>query len=447
MLYSGVNAGYVLIVSGVLAMGLGLNVLVVLQQLSWAVTVGLCSFTVVKITRRTWVAVPAVILGGYPGIQIYGNLLMSESTFVCCVTNATCLLLLARQAASPRLKLGGIVGAIMFATLAAVTKAQGAGVVLLVAAIGVATVYSAGWRYSFSAFAAGITSLCVVVGANLVRDASLDRTSRLFGAKTLFCSHLDIVMNSSSVERLAKDTFGASAPEILETMREMRYAGPTVFPTLGFNADECQHNPSFDNLAESANPRGTNGLRDWYLKALRAAIFEHPTQYLQKVVRQITYGLRMSVPPHGLGQNWTGVPERQQLASQMLEGHAHATAFAASPYTIRAGWLARLESFSSYSLRAMSLLTGSALLLSVVAVFWPAYRNGARSIATGAAVAALVWWSQTLAIAASHTLDVWRYVIPVVPSAIICLLLFTCASLSMITRRDGAWSRDLERKR
>jgi len=433
VLFSGVNAGYVLVISVVLAMGAGLNTLVAFQQVIWAISVGLGTLTVVKISKRPWLAFPMASLGGYPGIQMYGNVIMSESTFVCCVTNATCLLLLARRATSPNWRLTGSCGAIMFAMLAAVTKAQGASLLLLVAVTGIASVIDTGrWRF-LAACSVAMLSLSVVAGAYLVRDTALDRTSRLFGAKTLFCAHLDIVEGSSAAEQLTKNTFGASANKILEMMRSMRRAAASPFPTLGFNADECQHNPAFDDLVVSAQNYGTDGVRAWYLDTFRAAVDEHPTQYAEKVLRQLVYGLKMSVPPHGLGQQWIGVQERRDIAARMLTGRAHSKELAQNPSEIQAGMLARVEPVGNYVLRAISLVSGIALVLSIAAMLWPAYRNSAGNAASGAAIAALVWWSQALVIATSHTLDVWRYLIPVVPAAIITTLLFACA-LSNMTR-------------
>lgn len=432
VLFSGVNAGYVFVISALLRMGFGLNVLVVFQQVMWALSVGLGVFTVVKITNRRWLALPMIVLGGYPGIQMYGNVVMSESIFVICVTNATCLLLLARHLPSPNCKLAGSCAAIVFAMLAAVTKVQGSSVMLLVAAVGVASVFGTGrWRV-LAACSAAMLSLSIVVGAYVVRDTALDRTSRLFGAKTLFCTHLDIVIASSSAERVTNDYFGTSADEILEMMRKMQHTAATVFPTLGFNADECQHNPSLDDLAVSANAHGTSGVRDWYLSAFRAAVNEHPTQYIEKVLRQVVYGLKMSVPPHGLGQQWIGVLERQNISAGMLASHGHSAEFASSPSVVRAGMLARLESLCNYASRAISLVTGTVLVLSVAAMFWPAYRNLAGGPAGGAAIAALIWWSQIMVVATSHTLDVWRYLVPVVPAAIIATLLFGSAFTNMI---------------
>lgn len=419
-LESGVQPGYVYFLSTVFRLGGGLREVVFIQQLLWLLCIALLVMAIGQIAPRlfTLALVPVAM---YPGIHIYQNLIMAESLYTTAITSSLGLMLLAGHNPRTRAKAGLMAGALALASVAGMLKVQGAAPFIV-------TVIACGYlaaRHSRTLFAT-VTAIAIGVSvplimANQAREGSNDPTSVLFGSKTLFCMHLDIVLSAKTTAPLAQAVFGASASAMLGALQRDLVSTRDQFQTLGFYADECQFDKELDQLGIANNQMGTAGLAKWYRDAFLLAIADQPLKYAQKLVRQITYGLKMSVPPHALGKAYTSVEDRLTIASSSLEKSGYSNHGLVKASSVDPPILALHETFANLTFRALSVVTAAAILLAFVGLLLPAWRM--HPGAFGAASAAAIWLAQVSLVAATHTLDIWRYIVPVAPAAVVSLAL------------------------
>jgi len=80
---------------------------------------------------------------------------------------------------------------------------------------------------------------------------------------------------------------------------------------------------------------------------------------------------------------------------------------------------ARAERATGAAVRLLSLVMSLALVAAIAGLMWTPWRK--HPDATLALFAALPWFAQIGGVALTHTLDVWRYIAPVVPSGVMAL--------------------------
>jgi hypothetical protein len=186
--------------------------------------------------------------------------------------------------------------------------------------------------------------------------------------------------------------------------------------------DDCQFDTELDSLGIAANASGADGLARWYMQAFVASIVENPGKYAYKVTKQLLYGLKMAMPPHALGPIVDDVRERRMTAIEMLNESALNTGgLSDKPLPVSAPFVGHYADAANLVYRVLSLMIAAALVISFAGLAFSRFRR--ERVAVYAALASLVWLSNMASVALTHTLDVWRYIVPVVPAGIIAFSL------------------------
>lgn len=420
---NGVNVGYVAVLAAVLGTGAGLGVVVLLQQLAWAASVSLCGYTLLKITHArgvwlAWFAVPLLLMATYPGIQIYNNIIMTEALYTASLTSALCFALLAWSSKTTPMALLHLVAAVAAACFAALTKAQGLAAFGVIATATLCIAARLSWKAVAILAVLLALSAALIWQGQLLRERNEERTSALFGSKTLFCLHLDLVLDAQSTSRLAQSTFGSSSPVIMARLNHDFQSRTGAYKTLGFYADDCQFDTELDSLGIAANVGGVAGLAAWYRQAFLDSIVENPFRYARKVVKQLLYGLKMAMPPHALGSTVDDVQERRMTAIEIVNRFAPNEARLSREHLpVSAPLVGHYPAVANFVYRGFSLMIAAALIASLAASVLSGPRQ--KRIVLYAALSSLVWLSNIASVALTHTLDIWRYIVPVVPVGIV----------------------------
>ena len=427
-----VNIGYVAAIAAALSSGAGLSTLMFLQHLVWAVSLGLCAYTVVKLTKsRLWI-LPLLLLAAYPGIQIYQNLILTESFYTSVLTIATCLLLLAHQTTMPKIAAVNIGVALAFAGMAPLLKAQGFAPFATILACTLYVAARKSVRTVLVCILASALTVSAVAYGQWIRGNSTDAVAVLFGPKTVFSAHLNLVLKSPSTRERAVETFGPSADAILERLKGDMASRTGEYKTLGFFSDACHYDRELDQMAINAQGLGASGLARWYRDAFVHAVLERPWSYITKVTHQLVYGLKMSVPPHALGVTIGGDDSSHAAILTMLVNAGFPRTGLEVNGPIDSPILAHYEGVANLLSRGMSFLAAIALLMSLLGPLFARWRN--NSLSAFCAMVALVWFSQIGEIALVHTLDVWRYIVPVVPAAFLAVSLAGCVTVRLVSQ-------------
>lgn len=431
-LRGGRNPGYVIVLASVLESHAGLDKLMLVQQALWCLTCGL--FAACAATLLPWrYASVTVLVCFYPGLQLFQNLVLAESLYASSVTTALCFALLACRFRNGFAQLAFACVALTLASCAGLLKSQGA-------AVWVAIVFLAcwlGWRSRATFVVAGLVISVGLSGAVLfagfrAQSSSTDPATAVFGAKTLFCIHLDLVLDSPGTRLLAEQAFNSNAARFMDLLHaDLTKQGE--FQTLGFNADKCQFDGELDRIGLETSSSGAQGLARWYARAFKAAVLANPLAYASKVARQLAYGLKMSLPPLALSRVYESATGQPAAVRELLERAGFgASASTADDASIEAPLTARLDGPTHWALRLASLPVSLALIVALVGLISRRWR--AHPLAACAAACALVWWAQIASVALTHTLDVWRYIVPVVPAAVLSFLLVLRIALTFPKR-------------
>jgi hypothetical protein len=319
--------------------------------------------------------------------------------------------------------------AILLAGAAALLKTQGAAPLAVTVALCAFLARDLRPR-AWAALAAAL--LVAAAGMSLAQRARQgDTTALLFGAKTFFCIHSDLVLSDPALTPHATQALGERGPEFVRQLAHDVRSPPVTFPVLGFNAEACQFDSGLDAALLKASAGDAHQAAAWYRSAFVSAVTHDPTAYAAKVARQLAYGLVMAVPPHGISDIYTGVPERSARARMLVAGQDRGIDDSA---VVPAAWPARLGTAAVFGARAVSLLAGIAILAALACFWMPRWR--AIPAAQAAFGCSLLWLAQSGTIAVAHTLDVWRYIVPVVPCAIASLIFVVDAACQSVAARE-----------
>ncbi|MRD46838.1 hypothetical protein GHT07_06095 [Caenimonas koreensis DSM 17982] len=206
------------------------------------------------------------------------------------------------------------------------------------------------------------------------------------------------------------------------------------FKTLGFYADKCQYDMAMDQLGITGAGLGAEGLSRWYRQAFVKAVLRHPQAYIAKVARQMVYGLKMSLPPLGLTPSYGSEPAQLAMVEAMLDKAGVTRGAQEGHERVSAPLLAHADKLAGPVLRAASLVASLAMVASLAGLAWRRWR--AHPLAAPAAIASLVWFAQIGGVALTHTLDIWRYISPVAPAAIMALALTMRIAIDMSRQRS-----------
>ena len=420
----GVSPGYPLVIAFALNSGIGLEGLVAAQHIAWWLCVGFISLVLLKMCRRVQIVpllpvVAAACIGGYPGIQNYSNIIYPEMFYTVAVTTCLCFYVLALLSQSEAAALASCIFAILFGAVAATLKHQGLGpfVVILTGVL----LLDLGVRRRRMVFASTVACATFALTAIMMQlpDKAGDRSTRLFGAKTLFCFHLNVIVASEVAEAMIEAQLGSNAQEFRRHLRSSIDSKSGSFPTLGYYADACQFDSAMDDLG-LASLGGVDELSRFYREVLTSALLDRPAVYTAKVAKQLFYGFVMAIPPHALGKAISGVSERREVVVQRIQSAGYGLEDRIEfDNVVDAPIIATLsDALFVFAYRVVSVAVGFSIVVALL--LWFISRQLRTGLGSIAAVCGFVWLSQIGGIALTHTLDIWRYIVPVVPAGAIC---------------------------
>jgi hypothetical protein len=406
---AGRDPGYPIFLALIFAAGGSLRTAVILQEAAWGVLMIALAATAQKITRNAYSLGPIILVAMYPGLLMYRNIILPETIYTVLLNLSVLSLLLATSAKNPvRCWMAAV--AILIAFIAACFKIQGVLVAIAMVPLGV-------WiaRPYTPARAAVIvlscaTALTAFATVSRVAASSSDAYSVVFGRKTLFCNHLNIVLASEAARReiavLAGDHSDAMASRLTADLNSRRQ----IWPTLGFYGDECTFDPVLDEYLTGRDKSSPLEIAASYQRIFLAAVLDRPLQYFGKVMHQMYYGLWFSWPPHGLSPTiGLGSSSATERVSELMNERGLTEAAFDEPIQ---GWI--LSDFgraSVYLFRALSAAFVAGFM------YWIIITASRRrtEFSLGAGIVIVSWTASILISAAAHTLDLWRYLVPATP--------------------------------
>lgn len=248
-----------------------------------------------------------------------------------------------------------------------------------------------------------------------------------FGAKVLFCNHLDVVdahLGPTTPERAA----------IKSMIAHVFSMGPRTWPLQGFDGDQCTFVQEFtDAITAAARSEGTTS-KNWQLHEMAAAVLAHPLLYARHVVRQLVhFGLHpvqnadQTTTGHLTDEDWSrltafGSIKRLQRGDFDVElANWFGTLAPDLVHTLKGGLRLMALTFALVAVASTALA-----LRAVVRMRQPAPpRAEVILLSVGAFTFAL-----PLTVALSHTFDVGRYSVDILPFT----LLWWCMGLVYLVR-------------
>src|SRR5262245_13586184 len=233
--------------------------------------------------------------------------------------------------------------------------------------------------------------------------------SALFGPKTLFCNHADIIVRASA----DVSAFWAGHPtdfarDIMTQLQAAVARGPHGWPLLGFDGDTCMYgedNP--DALVRKQFADDVPSMRAFYLSTFFRAVATEPLAYVRKVGRHMWFAMAYPVRHFGM--------QIEARSEDMPQRSLHPGLDHIYPPT--AGIIHGIYPSKGRVLLESSLwLPAFALLIESAAIFARSWKPLFPIVVTIG-----VWFSESLTVAVSHTFDITRYQwigVPVVLAAV-----------------------------
>jgi len=297
------DPGYPIFLAMTFAVGGDLGSVVLFQEAAWAALMLALAATAQKVTRSAYSLGPIILLAMYPGLLNFRNIIAPETLYTVFLNLAVLGLLLATSVKNA-IRCWSVAAAIIMAALAACFKSRGILVPIAVTSLGVWIA----WPYTPRRFAVIVLS-CATALALLATGSRLgafpsDKYSVVFGAKTLFCNHINIVLASEAARHEIAIAAGDSADAMFARLIANRDSKRQTWPTLGFYGDECLVDTILDqyltkNDTKSSNEVAAGACICLLLRGCALAILDRPLLYLGKVIHQMYYGLWFSWPPYG----------------------------------------------------------------------------------------------------------------------------------------------------
>lgn len=101
-----------------------------------------------------------------------------------------------------------------------------------------------------------------------------------FGARVLFCNHLDVI--DGHVEPTTPER-----ARIKELIAHVFSLGPRSWPLQGYDGDECSFSQVFsDSIAAAARSEGRTP-KEWEMREFAASVLAHPLRYARHAAKQI----------------------------------------------------------------------------------------------------------------------------------------------------------------
>jgi hypothetical protein len=411
----GRDPGYPTFLAMTFAVGGSLSTVVVLQQAAWAALMIALAITAQRLTRTAYSLGPIILVAMYPGLLLYRNIILAETLYTVFL-NLAVLALLVATTVKNSIRCWMVAAAILVAVVAACFKIQGILVAIAVVPLGVWIA----WPYTPARAAVIVLSvaaaLTLFATASRVGASSSDRQSVLFGAKTLFCMHANIVLASEAARGEIATLTGERADAMLShlaTDLNWRREGWPTLPTLGFFGDYCLFDPILDQYLAKNDTSPAAEIAAAYQRLFLVAILDRPLQYIGKVIYQMYYGPWFSWPPHGLDRTVAGstADDRASVLESMKKHGFPPSTIGFGDGSIEGWILSDFGRASTYLFRSLSAAFVAAVICSIMI----AARRRRTEFLVQSGIVILLWTASTLTTAAAYTLDVWRYIVPATP--------------------------------
>jgi hypothetical protein len=432
----GRDPGYPALLAATFALGGSLGTVVWLQQVAWAVLIAALAATVQLVTGRTAALVPIILLALYPGLLMFRNVISAELIYAVLLDLAVAALLVATCLAKTA-SCGMVAAAIIGAALAACCKSQG---LLLPIAVATAGAFVARpdtpARIALLALSCAVAVALFATGSRFAAAAS-DEPSAVFVAKTLFCNHLNLELESEAARRQIAALAGPGADALLERLATEAAAEPDRWPVLGFFGDACMFDAALDNaIAYKSGPEAqpTTRAAAAYRRIFVTAVLDRPLAYAGKVFRQMAFGSFDAWPPFGLDAVVPASTDDVPRVSGLMARHGRTVQAAGlgTEEEVQGALLATVPELSTLLFRVLS----AAFVVSMAWWSWIGLSSRGRLspfFVRGGIVIGM-WATSIVTAAAAHTLDVSRYLVPATPVVALMLSLSAAELITMVVR-------------
>lgn len=234
----------------------------------------------------------------------------------------------------------------------------------------------------------------------------------LFGPKTLFCNHADIIVRAAQNRPELWAHFPTDfTRQALDNLKAV-LAEPEGWPLLGFNGDRCMYGDAFAALVNNFHANDVPSIRNFYTTMFVNSVLTEPALYLRKVSAQMADASLRPFWNAGAVAHATDSEARELTSAHKQYADLFAVPMNGSILGVMARYSPRIDRF-------MATLTERVLdrlaLIAVCAALlcWWLVRSMGRPISATPALAIVVltgaWLGQALTVALSHTFDVGRY--------------------------------------
>lgn len=426
----GRDPGYPALLAVTFAFGGDLATMVRLQQAAWVVLMLALAATAHAATRNAAALVPITLVATYPGLLLFRNVLTAELLFAVLLNLAVAGLLVAGRVGTTA-RCWVVAAAILCAALAACFRSQGLLVPIAAVLLGapLARPYTSARLAVISVSVAAALAL-LATGSRFAASDS-DQASVVFVPKTLFCNHLNIVLASDAARREIVAVAGDRADTTMARLAADFAAQPGRWPVLGFFGDACLFDTALDRDIAGGSENAADAAKT-YRRIFLIALRDRPLAYAEKFVRQMAYAATVAWPAYGLEPAITVSTDDVPHVSDIMTQHGRAVRpgdLLGEP--VRIGLLADLPVISAALFKTLS----AAFIIAIL--FWAviAARRRRPGFMTRAGIVIAMWAAAIAPAAAAHTIDVWRYLVPAVPTVGLMLSLVAVELVETIGAR------------
>ena len=243
-------------------------------------------------------------------------------------------------------------------------------------------------------------------------DVWVTPTDDDFGPKTLFCNHLDAVLpgiGTATAER-------AALSRLLENVLAQ---GPHGWPTIGYDGDLCFYSQPVADAIEATRKAEGVGPAAWLDREFVKGVLSHPLRYARDVFRQLAYFFEHPIVDID-GTATGGMPDgdwaRLQPFSNLINMPRDQFGVEARNWFTPA--FPKLAQVAKMSLRGISDWFAPVVGLgTILALGRACSTKRGRDLAPERALLAVASFTVAFALttALSHTFDVSRYVVSILP--------------------------------
>ncbi len=252
-----------------------------------------------------------------------------------------------------------------------------------------------------------------------------------FSAKILFCNHLDVIaphLDTSTPERA----------KVGDAIRHALSLGPHGWPLQGFDGDLCSFGSAFGNSIDAAAQSEGLSPKDWQMHEFLHAVAVDPLRYARHVLKQLVH---FAVHPISeiFVQATGGVSDSDWALVKSFRSMSNFPRDRFDPTATN--WFVAFAPYIAGLMKDMldliastfAIVAGTSIAMAVGVIL--AVRNAARLraeiilLATGAFTTSL-----TLVVAVSHSFDIGRYSVDILPFTLLWWVMGTAFILRQVDR-------------